>query len=119
MSEKNFLLLNSSYKCILCVFYVSIDTSLTNFCGQKNVVVTLNICNFTLRLALGIYKKIFKHKSNKRNSGFSRVFYVSIDISFTNFFRKKNVVPTLNLCNFTVRLALGIYKKIFEQISNK
>ena len=65
ISEKNFLLLNSSYTCILRVFYVSNDTSLTNFCGQKNVVLTLNLCNFTLRLALGIYKKIFKHKSNK------------------------------------------------------
>ena len=119
MSEKNFLPLNSSYTCILRVFYVSIDNSLTNFCGQKNVVLTLNLCNFTLRLALGIYKKIFKHKSNKSNSGFSRVFYVLIDTSFTNFFRQKNVVLTLNLCNFTVKLALGIYKKIFQQISNK
>ena len=117
ISEKNFLPLNSSYTCILRVFYVSIDTSFTNFCGQKNVVLTLNLCNFTLRLALRIYKKNFKHKSNKWNSGFSRVFYVSIDTSFTNFFRQKNVVPTLNLCNFTVRLALGIYKNIFEQIA--
>ena len=114
MSEKYFLLLNSSYTCILRVFYVSIDNSLTNFCGQKNVILTLNLCNFTLRLA-----QIFKHKSNIWNSGFSRVFYVSIDTSFTNFFRQKNVVPTLNLCSFTVRLGLGIYKKIFEQISNK
>ena len=119
ISEKNFLPLNSSYTCILRVFYVSIDTSFTNFCGQKNVVLTLNLCNFTLRLALRIYKKNFKHKSNKWNSGFSRVFYVSIDTSFTNFFRQKNVVPTLNLCNFTVRLTLRIYKKNFKHKSNK
>ena len=119
MPEKIFLPLDSSYTCILRVFYVSIDTSLTNFCGQKNVVLTLNLCNFTLRLVLGINRKIFKQKSNKWNSGFSRVFYVSIGTSFTNFCGQKNVVLTLNLCNFTLRLVLGINRKIFKQKSNK
>ena len=66
------------YTCILRVFYVSIDTSFTNFCGQKNVVLTLSLCNFTVRLALGIYKKIFEQINNKWNSGFSRVFYECI-----------------------------------------
>ena len=79
MSEKNFLRLNSSYTCILRVFYVSIDTSLTNFCGQKNVVLTLNLCNFTLRLALGIYKKF----SNKKAINETRIFLVFFTFQLT------------------------------------
>ena len=60
------------------VFYVLNDTSLTNFFGYKKVVLTSNLCNFTFRLALGIYEKnIFRQNSNKF------FFYILVFFAYT------------------------------------